>query len=84
MFQYNAVVNKKCCNMVCRINTLVNRFHLEYISNDLLRQVTQHINYINNQVILKETATILKHTFLSNLVKMVRKCDYFRQRTEIN
>ena len=70
--------------MVCRINTLVNRFHLEYISNDLLRQVTQHINYINNQVILKETATILKHTFLSNLVKMVRKCDYFRQRTEIN
>ena len=70
--------------------TLINRFHLEYISHDLLCHITQHINCVNTQDILKKTARYIKRYFqditlesLSNLFKMVRECDYFRQRTEI-
>ena len=72
------------------LKTLVNRFHLEYISHDLLRHITQHINCVNTQDILKETARHIKTYFeditlesLSNFFKMARECDYFRQRTEI-
>lgn len=44
------------------LKTLVNRFHPEYISHDLLRHITQHINCVITQDILKKRHAILKRT----------------------